>query len=172
MRRQLLLVRHAKSAWDDPSLADHNRPLAPRGLKALPRLRAHLKRVHRRPELVLCSSSRRTIDTFEGIKAVVAKRARVEVEAELYLADADTLLERLNGIGGDVRTAMVIGHNPGIQDLALLLVGAGDAGLRGQLAAKVPTGAAVTVSFKGAWADLAGGTARIENLFVPRPPRR
>jgi phosphohistidine phosphatase len=171
VRRRLLLVRHAKSAWDDPSLADHDRPLAPRGVNALPRLRDHLARGEHRPQLVLCSSSRRTVDTFDGIRWVVAKRARVEVDEELYLADADVLLARLHGVDGDVRCAMVLGHNPGIEDLALLLVGSGDAGLREQLAVKFPTGAAVTLSFDGAWVDLGPGAARIDRLFVPRPSR-
>jgi phosphohistidine phosphatase len=171
MRRRLVLVRHAKSAWDDPSLADHDRPLAPRGAKALPRLRDHLAHGEDRPELVLCSSSRRTVDTLDGIRAAVAKRARVEVDEQLYLAGADFLLTRLHGIDGDVRCAMFIGHNPGIEDLASLLVGSGDAGLRAQLAVKFPTGAAATLSFDGAWADVRAGAARIDSLFVPRPPR-
>jgi phosphohistidine phosphatase len=171
MRRRLLLVRHAKSAWDDSSLADHDRPLAPRGAKALLRLRDHVARGEHRPELVLCSSSRRTVDTLDGIQAAVAKRARVEVDEELYLASADILLARLHSIDGDVRCAMFIGHNPGIEDLALLLVGSGNAALREQLAVKFPTGAAATLSFEGSWAGVRAGAARLEGLFVPRPPR-
>ena len=64
---------------------------------------------------------------------------------------------------------MVIGHNPTIEDLAARLVGSGDAELRAQLAAKVPTGALVALSFDGAWADLDAGAARIDALFLPRP---
>jgi len=66
---------------------------------------------------------------------------------------------------------MLVGHNPGIEDLASRLVGSGDAELRAQLAAKLPTGALVALSFNGAWADLAPGAARIDALFMPRPPR-
>ena len=65
---------------------------------------------------------------------------------------------------------MLIGHNPGLEDLALLLVGSGDKGRREQLAAKFPTGAAATLSFDGAWAGLEAGAARIDSLFTPRPP--
>ena len=171
MRRELLLVRHVKSAWDDPSLADHDRPLAPRGTKALPRLRDFLTRAEHRPDVVLCSSSRRTADTLDGIRVALPKRASIELLDELYLADADTLLTRLHGLDGKVRCAMLIGHNPGIEDLASLLVGSGDTALRAQLAAKLPTGAVVALSFDGAWADLAAGAARIDAMFVPRPPR-
>lgn len=171
MRRDLLLVRHAKSAWDDPSLADHDRPLAPRGTKAVRRLREYLTRAEHRPDVVLCSSSRRTVDTLEGIRASLPKRASIELADDLYLADANTLLTRLHDLNGNVRCAMLIGHNPSIQDLASLLVGSGDAGLRAQLTAKLPTGALVALSFDGAWADLDAGATRIDALFVPRTPR-
>ena len=167
----LLLLRHVKSAWDDPSLADHDRPVAPRGAKALRQLREYLKRTDYRPDVVLCSSSRRTVDTLDGIRAALPKRATIEVTDELYLADADTVLARLQALDGPIRCAMVVGHNPAIEDLAGRLVGSGDAGLRAQLAAKVPTGALVALSFDGAWADLDAGVARLDALFLPRPPR-
>ena len=171
MRRDLLLVRHAKSAWDDPSLADHDRPLAPRGEKALRGLREHLSRAEHPPDVVLCSSARRTVDTLDGIRAALPKQASIDVTDELYLANTNTLLTRLHGLNGKVRCAMLIGHNPGIEDLALLLVGSGDAGLRAQLAAKLPTGALVALSFDGRWTHLGAGTARIDALFMPRRPR-
>ena len=171
MRRDLLLVRHAKSAWDDPSLADHDRPLARRGAKALRRLGEHLTRAEHRPDLVLCSSARRAVETLDGIRAALPRRASIDVTDEIYLANADTLLRLLYNLYGQVRCAMLVGHNPGIEDLALLLVGSGDAGLRAQLAAKLPTGALVALSFDGAWVDLGAGVAQLDDLFVPRPPR-
>jgi phosphohistidine phosphatase len=171
IRRDLLLVRHAKSAWGDPSLTDHDRPLAPRGEKAVRRLRQCLARSEYRPDVVLCSSSRRTVDTLEGIRAALPKRARIDVVDELYLADADTLVTLLRAFDAQVGCAMLIGHNPGLEDLASLLAGSGDAGLRTQLAAKFPAGALVALSFDGTWATLAAGAARIDALFMPRPPR-
>jgi phosphohistidine phosphatase len=171
MRRDLLLLRHAKSAWDDPSLADHDRPLAPRGEKAVRRLREHLASTGYRPDVVLCSSARRTVETLEGIRSALPKRASIDVVDDIYAASADTLLAMLHDVSADVRCAMLIGHNPGIEDLATCLVGSGDDRLRTQLAAKVPTGALVTLSFVGEWAELGAGTARIDALFVPRPAR-
>jgi phosphohistidine phosphatase len=171
MRRDLLLVRHAKSAWDDPSLADHDRPLAPRGEKALRGLRDQLSRAEHRPDVVLCSSARRTVDTLDGFRAALPKQARIDVTDDLYLANADTLLTRLHGLDGKVRCAMLVGHNPGIEDLALLLVGSGDAGLRAQLTAKLPTGAVVALSFEGRWTQLGADAARVDALFMPRRPR-
>ena len=171
MRHDLLLVRHAKSAWDDPSLADHDRPLAVRGDKALRGLREYLSRVEHPPDAVLCSSARRAVDTLDGIRAALPKRASIDVTDELYMASTNTLLARLHGLNGKVRCAMLIGHNPGIENLALLLVGSGDAGLRAQLAAKLPTGALVALSFDGRWTQLGAETARVDALFMPRRPR-
>ena len=94
--------------------------------------------------------------------------ARIEMEPTLYEATADTLLGRLQRVDSDIGCAMVIGHNPAVQDLALLLVGAGDPELRALLAAKLPTAAAVTLSLDGPWADLGAGTVRLDDLFTPR----
>lgn len=171
MRRHLMLVRHVKSAWNDVSLADHDRPLAARGAEAIPRLRDHLAQAAHPPELVLCSTSRRTVDTFEGIRAALAQHAHVQFEQGVYDASADSLLGRLQLVDSGIGCAMVIGHNPTVQDLVMLLVRAGDTDMRAQLAAKLPTGAAVTLSFDGAWRELGAGTARLDDLFMPRPPR-
>ncbi|HZB40459.1 MAG TPA: histidine phosphatase family protein [Ilumatobacter sp.] len=172
MDRHLILVRHAKSAWDDPSLSDHDRPLAPRGIKALPRLRDHLAGVEHRPELVLCSSSRRTVETLEGVRAALPTSARVDVDDALYGASDNVLLALLRAIEENIRCAMVIGHNPGLQDLAVLLVGAGDRDLRAQLEAKFPTSAAATLSFQRDWNQLDPGSARLDDVFMPRPPEQ
>lgn len=166
-----MLVRHVKSAWNDASLADHDRPLAPRGAKALPRLRDHLAQAANPPDLVLCSTARRTVDTLEGIREALARHVHVELERAVYDASAKTLLRRLHLVDSGIGSAMVIGHNPAVQDLAMLLADAGDPDIRAQLAAKLPTGAAVTLSFDGVWAALGPGTARLDDLFMPRPPR-
>jgi len=171
VRRQLLLVRHAKSSWDDTSLPDRDRPLAARGIKALAGMRDYLQRSEHRPEIVLCSPSRRTIDTFDSIRAAIPMHAQVVLADELYGATADSLLDLLRGVDDGIECAMVVGHNPTLQDLALLLVGAGDADVRGQLATKIPTGAVVTMSFDGAWADLDDGVTALNDLYMPRPPR-
>lgn len=168
MGRHLILVRHAKSAWNDPSLVDHDRPLAPRGARALPRLRNHLASVPP-PELVLCSTSRRTADTLDGIRAALSRHARIEMEQALYEATVDTLLGRLHRVDSDIGCAIVIGHNPALQDLAMLLVDAGDPDMRAQVASKFPTAAAVTLALDGTWADLGAGTVRLDDLFMPRP---
>lgn len=169
--RQLVLVRHAKSAWDDPTLSDHDRPLATRGRRALPRLQSHLASLGREPDVVLCSSSRRTRDTLAGVRSAFPRAITVEVEERLYGASAGDLLGRLRNVDEAARCVVVIGHNPGLQDLAVLLAGGGDDDASAQLQRKFPTAAAVTISVDGDWADLGIGASRIESLFTPRRPR-
>jgi phosphohistidine phosphatase len=171
VRRHLLLLRHAKSAWDDPTVDDHDRPLAPRGRQAGERLRAHLGDGPPQPDVVLCSSALRTVQTLESIRPSLRKRVRVSVEDGLYLAGAGTWLRRLGGLDDDVACAMAIGHNPGLEDLADLLVGSGDDELREHMAAKFPTAALAEISFKGGWNDLGEGVGRLESFFVPRVRR-
>ena len=79
--RHIVVIRHAKSSWDDPSIADHDRPLSKRGRNALSRLRDHIEGLELRPELVMCSSSLRTRETLAGIRAAFGRKARVEFEA-------------------------------------------------------------------------------------------
>jgi phosphohistidine phosphatase SixA/RimJ/RimL family protein N-acetyltransferase len=165
-RRRVLLVRHAKSSWDDPSLADHDRPLAPRGQRALEKMRGHLEALGIRPDLVLCSSARRTRETLAGIR-VAWGDARVDLDAGLYAADTAGLLARLVELGDDVGTVAVIAHNPTLEDLLASLTGADDP----LLPDAFPTGAIAVVGFDGHWADLAPGRGSIESAWRPRPPR-
>lgn len=117
--RQLFLLRHAKSSWDEPSLADHDRPLAPRGRKAAKRIGAHVRREQIRVALVLCSSARRARETLD----LVAPPGEVRIERELYGATSAELLERVRRVPDDVDAVMLIGHEPAIRDLAVGLVG-------------------------------------------------
>jgi phosphohistidine phosphatase len=165
---RLVLVRHAKSSWDDPNLADHDRPLAPRGEKALRRMRQHLEELGIRPDLVLCSSARRTKATLQGIEKAFGHHAVVEVEDRLYAADARELLARLHSIGDDVGIALMVGHNPGIADLIDLLVARDDAGPGAE---DVPTGAIAVVSLAAPWPSVEPGTGTLESLWRPRPAR-
>ena len=161
-RRRLVLVRHAKSSWDDPSLSDHERPLAGRGRKALDRMRAHLVERRLRPQVVLCSSARRTRQTLDGIRAALGPDATIEIDDGLYGAGAGHLATRLTNLDDGVRTAVVIGHNPGIEELVALLADFDDA---------VPTGAIVELSFDGPWAALRSAPVVVDDFWRPRPPR-
>ena len=158
--RRLLLLRHAKSSWDDPTLADHDRPLAPRGRKAAKRVRRHLRREEVGVSLVLCSSARRARETLD----LVAPGGRTEIEPELYGASAGQLLERLRRVPDEAGTVMLIGHNPAMQDLLVsLLAEPGDLATE-----KFPTGALATLAISGSWPSLATGRAELTALVVPR----
>ncbi|HET7928962.1 MAG TPA: histidine phosphatase family protein, partial [Actinomycetota bacterium] len=94
---RLLLLRHAKSSWDDPSLSDHERPLAPRGHRAAESMAEHLRSSVPHPDLVLCSSALRTRETLDRMSEAFGD-AEVVVDDDLYGATDDLLLERLRGV--------------------------------------------------------------------------
>jgi phosphohistidine phosphatase len=162
---RLYLLRHAKSSWEDPGLADRARPLAPRGRAAAKKLARHLRAEGIRPELVLCSSAVRARQTLEGLADALGD-AEVIVEDALYAADADQMLERLRRVPDRVGSVMLIAHNPGLQDLAIDLASSGQDLER--LREKFPTGALATIRLTGSWRDLVPGTGTIESLVVPR----
>jgi phosphohistidine phosphatase len=167
-RRRLYLLRHAKSSWAEPGLGDHDRPLAPRGEKAVRRIRDHLAASDDAPELVLCSSARRTRMTCEGIADALPAGVDTRIEEPLYAASSGDLLARLRGVADDTGGVMLIGHNPALEKLAGLLVGSGDAAMRARMVTKFPTGALATMTFTGSWADLGPGAATLEAFVVPR----
>ena len=168
--RTLYLLRHAKSSWSDDDVADHDRPLAPRGEEAVERLRRHLADAGIAPDLVLCSSARRTVMTLDGVAPAIPD-ATVLVEPGLYGASSDRLLRRLHDVDHTVASVMLIGHNPGLELLAHLLIGRGAADLRRRAEAKFPTGALAELAFEGAWRNLARGGASLESFVVPRDLR-
>ena len=166
--RRLLLLRHAKSSWDEPRLADHDRPLSGRGRRAARALRDHLTESDALPELVLCSSAMRTVETLDGIRAALPPGTTIEIEAALYAADVDDLLARLRRVSEGVGSVMMIGHNPGLEDLATLLVGGGDAAARAGMEAKFPTAALAHLSVDGRWHELGPGVATLDQFWTPR----
>ncbi|MEX2253741.1 MAG: histidine phosphatase family protein [Thermoleophilaceae bacterium] len=161
--KRLYLLRHAKSSWSDPSLADEERPLAPRGRKAAKKMAKELRRREIRPKLVLCSSSRRTQETLELIGSSLGDPT-IEVEVGLYGAGSDGLLARMRAVSDTVGSVLVIGHNPGLQDLALRLAPGSE-----RLVEKFPTG--VLAAFEldvPNWRELGQTEARLAAYVVPR----
>lgn len=166
--RQLFVLRHAKSSWDNPGLHDHDRPLAPRGQRAVKALCEHIKANAIEPSLVLCSTARRTRETLAG----VAPPGEAVIEAELYGASAGTIVERLQLVPAHTDAVMVIGHNPAMQMLVLRLVGKPSASSDDEnlasVARKFPTGALATLTFECEWSELAAGAARLTALVRPK----
>ena len=165
MPRTLFLLRHAKSNWDDPGRSDHDRPLAPRGRRACELVADYLRRERITPTLVLCSSSRRTRETFERIASGFCGDVDVDILDGLYGATATDLLARLRDVPGRAKSVMLIGHNPAIQELALGLA-AGDR--QEALSGKFPTAALASLSFEGDWNTLSPGSAELIAFVKPR----
>src|SRR5437764_3656416 len=139
--KRLAILRHAKSSWDDPGLDDFNRPLNERGWKAARRLGRELKQRGKRFDLVLSSTSARTRETIEGVQEKFDFGAPVEFDPQLYLASEQLLLERVRALDEKTDAPLIVGHNPGVEQLITSLTHDDREGLRARVAGKFPTGA-------------------------------
>ena len=169
--RQLLLLRHAKSAWDDPSSTDHARPLNARGKLSADLMRHAMQDLGLVPDLVLVSSARRTLQTMQALEPW-EDAPLVEVIDALYLANLDQLLSVLHAVPETTRSVLLIGHNPGLHELAVHLVG--DAAMElanpntRRLAEGYPTGTLCEFIIPGSWSGLSGGGWRLQRFLAPR----
>jgi phosphohistidine phosphatase len=183
--RKLVLLRHAKSAWPE-GVPDHDRPLAPRGRRDAPVMGRWLRAAGGVPDLVLCSTARRTRETWELAQPALKATPQVGFERRVYEAPAAQLLGLVHGVPPAVRTLLIIGHAPGIPDLALMLAGTappaiGDAAggavppaAVARMNAKFPTAAIAVIELTGRWDRLGPGTARLTAFVTPgdvRTPR-
>ncbi|WP_028746431.1 SixA phosphatase family protein [Rhizobium mesoamericanum] len=167
-KRRLLLLRHAKSAWPT-DVADHDRPLAGRGEKAAPLIGRYLARENLIPDLVLVSSARRTQETWK----LVAKKLPSSIDKtdreDLYEASAAKIAGVVQAVDPSVRTLMLIGHNPGFQDLAEGLIGTGDAEACAGIRQKFPTAALAVIAFDvDRWEQLRPKSGTLERFITPR----
>ena len=118
----IFILRHAKSDWDSPAVKDFDRPLNDRGRVAAPRIGAYFMSKHHRCDIVLCSTARRTRETFDLIKPFMPDGIMAEFDDKLYLAEPTYLLSCLRALRDDLKSAMIIGHNPGLEQLAHSLI--------------------------------------------------
>src|SRR3954454_5791713 len=123
--RQLLLLRHAKSSWDDPALSDHARPINARGRRAAAAIAQAMRELGLAPDIVLVSSARRTLQTLEALTPF-DDPALIEPMDALYLAPWRSLLEALRAVPETARSVLLLGHNPGLHELAMALAGIDD----------------------------------------------
>lgn len=169
--RQLLLLRHAKSAWDDPALSDHARPLNDAGRVAAGAMRRAMRELGLAPDVVLVSSARRTLQTLEALEPW-DESPLVEAMDRLYLATAPQMLTILRGVAETVRSVMVVGHNPGLHDLALSLTGAhamsSNRHMTRRLAEGFPAGALAEFTVASHWRDLDAGGGRLVRFLCPK----
>lgn len=162
------MLRHAKSSWGNDSLADRDRPLAERGHHDARRMDDYLRANELRPDLVLCSPARRTRETLELVAGAVAG-AETTIEAALYGAEAPEILAVLHTIEPAHGCVMIIGHNPGLEDLVMDLAGDGDPTAMDQLRTKFPTAALAVLDLgETGWPQLAPGSGYLARLVLPR----
>lgn len=167
--KTLLLLRHGKSSWDDTSLADFDRPLARRGVKAAKRMGREMARRGWLPQRAVVSSAVRTRETWHLVAAELPVAAEFEANPRLYDATSTQLLDVIQQTTETVRTLVVVGHNPGLEDLAHGLAGDdSDRAALDTVAAKFPTAALARFEFDGSWRALRFGGARLSHFLRPR----
>ncbi len=166
--RNLYLLRHAKSSWDDPRLNDFERPLTPRGIKACKLMKAHIRKARITPDLILCSPAQRARETFTRIAGAFAKETEVRFEYELYEASSQALMKRLRRVDRKVTSVMMIGHNTSLEHLALALTSGTETKHLARMRAKYPTLALASIEIrKGAWSMAGPGCARLADFIIP-----
>ena len=147
-RLLLLLLRHAKSAWDDPRLADIDRPLAPRGHRAAQLIAEAIEKRGLRPDRILCSPALRTRETLAALVSHLGDdHVNIEISPALYEPHAGDYCAVIADHGDDAKTLLIIGHNPAIQATAIILCGRANREIGAEMAAKFPTAALAIIDF-------------------------
>lgn len=165
----LTLLRHAKSTWDDPVARDFDRPLNRRGRKAAIIVGRTLRSEGMEFDAVIASPAVRVAETLRDVGEGYGRALKASEDPDLYLASPTTLLERIQAVEDGVGRLLLVGHNPGLEQLALLLSGSGDSGLLGALEEKYPTAALAMIEFDVEhWADLGEGKGRLTRFIRPR----
>jgi len=164
---ELLLLRHAKSDWQDRRLDDFDRPLAPRGRRAAPLMGRYLASQGLQPDLVLCSTARRAEETLDLLLTALASKPEISYLKTLYLAPPSRLLAVLRRQSPDRSRILLVAHNPGLHHLALDLAGPGSRGAAARLAEKFPTAALARFRVSD-WSSLGEAPARLLDFVCPR----
>ncbi|MCE9521730.1 MAG: histidine phosphatase family protein [Alphaproteobacteria bacterium] len=171
--KTVFLLRHAKSDWADAGLKDQDRRLSERGRDAAPRMGAYLSAKHYEPDAVLCSTARRTVETCDLVKSAIGEGVQVQFEDSLYLAGLRHLLDRLKWLDDHVKSAMIIGHNPGLEQLANALPHSpkteAEEKLHRRMREKFSTCALAVIKLPiKTWRDLKPGTGTLVDFMRPR----
>ena len=163
----LYLLRHAKSGWDAPVASDFDRPLERRGHKAARAMGREMRGLGLVFDRVLASPAVRVTETLEGVAETYGHDLDAGEDPHIYLASVGTLLGIVRGVEDEHDRLLIVGHNPGMEQLALLLTGAGD--LRDRMAAKFPTAALAEIALPVTrWRDVAEGEGKLERFIRPR----
>jgi phosphohistidine phosphatase len=165
--KTLTLLRHAKSGWDVPNARDFDRTLNARGRKAARAIGREMKRLGLGFDLVLASPAARVTETLTELAQGYGGAVETRFDETIYLAPVDTLLGLVRAADDAGGRLLLVGHNPGMEQLALLLSDGG--ALRDEIAAKYPTGALAEIGFDVEhWRDVAAGEGRLARFIRPR----
>jgi phosphohistidine phosphatase len=163
---ELWLLRHAKAVGQQEP--DRKRPLAEKGEAAMREVASWAAEQGLAPALILCSSAARTRQTLAILRPALGGKHEIRFEDGLYLADAERMLARLRRVPAKCESVLVVGHNPGLHELAVLLMAPG-AGKPGKhLASEMPTGALAGFEVEGPWGVLAPHEARLTHFVTPK----
>ena len=167
--RTLLLLRHAKSSWENAGLADVDRPLAPRGRRVAPLMARRMVEQGWVPDLVLCSQALRVRQTWQLMAPLLGEAIPCKTLRSLYPGAPSRLLMALHRAPPEAGTLLLIGHNPGLEMLATDLCGRGSEQALARMSAKFPTAGLAVIRFDGDdWSDLASGGGRLEAFVRPK----
>lgn len=159
--KTLLILRHAKSSWSKPELADHDRPLNKRGKRDAPRIGSLLRREDLVPDLIISSTAARARSTAELASEACGYEGELRLERECYAAGPEAYLDALQSLPESYPCVMVVGHNPGLEELLELLTGEWQ---------RLPTAALAQVRLRlDVWGELDEDTrGKLVNLWLPR----
>ena len=167
-KHRLILLRHAKSAWPDGA-ADRERPLAGRGRKAAPVIGTYMAREKLIPDLALVSPARRAQETWKLVRRALSKKVSEREAPDIYEVSADRILDVIRIVEPGIRTLLIVGHTPGLENAASLIAPDGDADAVGRMREKFPTaGLAVIDLDLDGWDEIAAGTGYLERFVTPR----
>ena len=164
-----MLLRHAKSDWSAPGTRDHDRPLSTRGREAAPKMGAYMARHALAPDLIMASTAARVTETLSLLLPAFDKTPKVVTDRRIYEAEVDALLAVVKATPRATHSLLMVGHNPGLGDLAALLIAAGDVEARQRLIEKFPTAALAVIDFAtDDWGKLHPHGGRLDRFVVPR----
>ena len=167
--KTLLLLRHAKSDWDDPSLADFDRPLAKRGLKDAPQMGEVLKASDSVPDKIISSPAKRAKQTTELVAKACGYHKSIDWAESFYGGYSEDLINALKQLPGTVERAMLVGHNPTMEETASALLLKSEEALDDEYAVRIPTAGLMCLDLQIMdWAELEPGDAILRWYLIPR----
>ena len=168
--KTLTLLRHAKSGWDDPVARDFDRALNARGMRGARTVGHHMRDLGLSFDHVVASPARRCVDTLDGLWEGYGRTLHPKWDRRIYLASGVTLLDVVHDQPDGVDRVLMCGHNPGLEDLILMLVpDRDDEALRDDVEEKFPTASVAELTFAvDRWADISSGSGHLTRFIRPR----